>query len=146
MLLDEGGGIEPAMGVLTISRADERRFEFAHFEVKMREVTAIGGPDGGDFFASLHRLARLNEDGLDVGVIGLHIGPHSLLKIGMQNNDHVAPAGAAFPSEEDPPVRDRVNGISQITIFPANAIEVVAQMTVRGKRLGIVSKSTMLAA
>ena len=61
MCLDEFGWIEPTARVFAVTRADERREEFAHFKVKMGEITAVGGADRRDLLAAFHRFPRMHE-------------------------------------------------------------------------------------
>jgi len=61
------------------------------------------------------------------------------------NDDDIAPAGPAIACEQNTTVGNGVNGIAQIAVFPADAIEIVAKMMVFSKALGVVGEGAVLA-
>ena len=146
VFLDESGRVDPAARIASIARADERGEEFSHLKMQVRPVTAIGVSDRGDLVAAPDFLADLDKDLVQVAIIRLHIFPLQVLHVGMENDDDVAPAGAAVAREKDAAVGHRVNGIAEIAILTADAIQVVAEMAVFRERLGVVGERAMLAA
>ena len=63
----------------------------------------------------------------------------------MEHDDDVAPAGPAFSREEHAAIGDRVNRIAQIAVLAADAVEIVAEMAILGKRLRVVGERAVLA-
>src|SRR5437588_4914645 len=99
--LDELCWIKPATRVLAITGTDERSNEFAHFKMKMGEVTTVGGSDRRNLLTAFHRLARMHQHVLNVSVIRLHIFPFSVFEIGVKYDDNVSPAGAAIARKQN---------------------------------------------
>src|ERR1700730_3504010 len=60
MFLDKLCWVDPAARVFAIAGADERREEFTHFEMKMREVTAVGRADSRDLLATFHGFSGMD--------------------------------------------------------------------------------------
>src|SRR2546430_5106712 len=99
MSLDERRRIDPAACVFAITRADEGRGELAHFKVQMCEVTAIRGADRCDLLAAPHIFAGTHQHLFNVTVIRLHEFSFTVVDVGVQHNDYVAPAWTAIARE-----------------------------------------------
>src|SRR6266571_2396522 len=130
MRLDEFCRVHPSARVFAITGTDERRDEFAHLEMKMGEVTGFGGSDSRNLLAALHCLTRVHQHVLHVPIIRFHIPPFAVFQIRVEQNDNVAPAGAAVAGEQDASVSDRVNRIAEVAVLAADSIQVVAEMFV----------------
>ena len=105
MRLNKFRRVEPAAGVFAVTWPDERRDEFAHFEMKMREVAAVRGANSRDLLATLHRFAWMHKHVLNVSVVRLHVFAFAVFQIRVQQNDDVAPTGAAITREQDTKTR-----------------------------------------
>ena len=90
-------------------------------------------------------LRRGDEHLVDMRVVGLHVFARAVFFVGVEDDDDVSPAGTAFLREEDAAVRDRVNGIAEVAVLAADAVEVVAEMAVLGERLRVVGEGAVLA-
>src|SRR5436853_7431770 len=82
--LDELRWINPAARVFAIPETDERRDEFAHFEMEVGDVTAVCCADGRDLLAALHDLAGMHQHILHVSMVRLHIFSLAVFKIGVK--------------------------------------------------------------
>ena len=145
MLFDERRRIEPAARVVTITRPDEWRNEFAHLEMEMRKISPIGCPNRGDLLTASHVLARMHQHLIDMSVIRLHIRTRAIVDLGMQHDDDVAPSRATIAREQNASIRDAINRIAQIAVFAADAVEIVAEMFVLSETLCIVSERAVFA-
>src|SRR5207248_1420090 len=96
MSFDKLCRIDPTARVFAITGTDERGEKFAHFEMEMGEVATIGGADGRDLLSAFHGFAGMHQHVLNVAVVRLRIFSFAVFKIGVQQNDNVAPAGAAI--------------------------------------------------
>jgi hypothetical protein len=54
---DEDARVEPAVGFLPVTRADEWRNELAHFKMQMGEIAAICSANGCDLLAAMDVIA-----------------------------------------------------------------------------------------
>src|SRR5436190_1851782 len=142
---NEGGGIDPAAGVVAIAGTDEWRGELAHFKVQVSPVFSASRSYRGDLLAAPHLLLRFHQDLIDVGVVGLHVFSRAIFFVGMEQNDDVAPAGTGFLRDQDAAVGHRVDRIAQVAVFTADAIEIVAEMAILGERLRVVSQRAVFA-
>src|SRR5260370_23332235 len=122
VLLDKFRSVKPAAGVFAVTRADERREEFAHLKMKVGKVTAVGGANSRDLLAAFHGLARMDEHVSHMPVIRLHVFPLAIFEIGVEQNDDVAPARATVAREQDATVRDRVDRVTQIAVLAPNPV------------------------
>ena len=143
---NERGGIDPAARIVPIAGADEWRRELTHFEMQMRPIFSPCGSDGGNLLSAPHILFRFHQDFVHVRVVRLHVFSRAVFLIGVEDNDDVAPAGSALFREQDTAVRYRVDWIAQVAILTADAIEVVAQVAILGKRLRVIGQGAVLAA
>jgi hypothetical protein len=114
--------------------------------MKMRPIFSIRVADRCDLFASPNFLFRLRQDRVHVRIIRLHVLALPVFLVSVEHDDDLAPTGARFFREEDLSIRYRVNWIAQVAVFATDAIQVVAQMPILGKRLGVVGQSAVLAA
>src|SRR5712692_11863243 len=73
MCLDKRRWIQPAACVCAIAWPNERRDEFAHFKMQMREITAAAGSYRCDLLAAPNIVARVHQHCLHVAVIRLHV-------------------------------------------------------------------------
>lgn len=146
MLPNELARVQPAARICSITWADKRRDEFAHFEMQMRQIASVGISDGGDFVAAPHYLLRPNEYLRKVRVVGLHLFSRALFFDRVQDNDDLAPTRPAFPREDDAAICDRVNRVAIVAVLAANAIQVITEMTIFGERLRVVGEGAVLAA
>ncbi len=64
----------------------------------------------------------------------------------MQDNHDLTPTGTALRGPERAAVRDGKHWISPVTVLAANSVQVVAEMTILGKGLRIVSERAVLVA
>ena len=143
---NEGGGIDPPARVVTVAGADERRSELAHLKVKVGPILSAGRPHRGDLLAAPHLLLRLHQDFIDVGVVRLDVFPRPIFFVGVEQNDDVAPAGPGFIRQEHAAISHRIDRIAQVAVLSADAIEVVAQVAILGKGLGVVGQRAVLTA
>src|SRR5215213_2480069 len=109
---DERARVDPSSRVLTVTRPDERRHEFAHLEVKMRPVPSVRGPDRRDLLAPMDDLFGLDHDGFDVAIIRLHEFALALLLVGVKHDNDVAPTGTGFAGKNHSPIRHGENGVA----------------------------------
>src|SRR6266852_1445080 len=70
----------------------------------------------------------------------------SIFDIGMQDNDDIAPAGAAVACQQNAPVGDGVDRIAQIAVFAADSVQIVAEVMVFREPLGAVAHRSVFAA
>src|SRR5205085_11878687 len=61
MRLDELCRVDPTARVFAVTGSDERRDEFAHFEVIMVEITTVACADGRDLLVAFYGLPRMDE-------------------------------------------------------------------------------------
>ena len=64
----------------------------------------------------------------------------------MQDNDDVAPARSTIARQQNAAISNGVNWIAEIGIFPADAVEIVAEMMIFGESLRVIGQRTVLAA
>src|SRR3954454_16453840 len=96
MLPDELARVQPSARVFAITGTDERRDEFTHFKMQMREVFAVSASDLRDLLTASNFIEDGNRERLQMCVIGLHVFARAVLVVGMQDNDDLAPARSAF--------------------------------------------------
>src|SRR2546423_10018404 len=142
---DERDRIDPAASIIPITRSDERRRELAHLEMKMRPVYSACGPDRRDLFAAMHLLLSLHQDRFEVAIIRLHEFPRPVFLVSVQDDDDIAPASTRFPPKQHLAIRHREDRIPQVAVFAADSIQVVAEMSILGEGLGVVSERAVLA-
>ena len=138
--------IEPAGGVIAVTRPDERRRELADLDMEMRPITAPGRADRRDRLAANNPVFRLYQDRFDMGVVRLHKFSRAVLRVSVENDNDVAPAGTAFAGENNLAVGDRENRIAEIAVLAADSVQIVAEMAVPGERLGVVGEGAVLGA
>ncbi len=146
MLLDERARIEPAAGVFPIAGADKGSAEFAHLEMEMSKVAAMGRAHSGDLLSALHSVSGVHQNGFNMSVVRLHISARALFQIGVQDDDDVAPARSAFAGEQHAPVGHGVDRVAQVAVLAADPVEIVSQMPVLRETLGAISHRAMLTA
>src|SRR5581483_2065674 len=146
MRVDESRPVNPTVRILPITRPDERRDELAHLEMQMREVSAAARANSCDLLPAPHFIAGIHENAFAVPVVRLHKLAFAILEVGVEHDDHVAPARAAFAREENTSVGHAVNRIAEIAVFAADPVQIVAEMFVFGKTLRVISERAVLAA
>jgi len=90
--------------------------------MEMRKVAAAAGADGRDLLTASHIFSGMHEDCIDVAVIGLHIFALAVFEVGMQHDNHIAPARAPIAREQHSPVSDRIDWITKVTVFSADPV------------------------
>jgi hypothetical protein len=64
----------------------------------------------------------------------------------MEHDEDVAPAGAAIARHENAAIGDGMDGVAQVAILAADAVEIIAQVPILGERLRIVGEGAVLTA
>ncbi len=113
--------------------------------MQVRQVTSARASDRPDLFAASSIRVQFRHDRFEVRVVGLHISPHPILLVGVEDDDNVAPAGSPFPRPYDATVGDSKDRIAEITIFPSDTVEVIAQVAIFREGLRIVGERALLA-
>ena len=144
MFGDELAGINPAARILAISRADERRHEFAHLKMQMREILAVGIPDRRNLLTAANLLRRSNQHRVHMRVVGLNVFSRAVFFVGMEDDDDIAPARSALARKYNAAIGYCVNRITKIAVFTADAVEIIAEMAILGKTLCVVSEGAIL--
>src|SRR5450755_3958209 len=119
---NEGGWIDPAARIVTVAGADKRRRELAHLEMQMRPISSMRGSHRGDLLTAWHLLFRFHQDFVDMRVVRLHVFPHAVFFVGMEQNDYVAPSRPAFARKQDAAIGDRIDWIAQVAVLTADAV------------------------
>ena len=77
-------------------------------------------------------------------VIGLHVFANAVFFVGMQRDDHIPPTSATVAREQNATVGNRKDRIAEVAVFSADAIEIVAEVTVLSEPLRVVGKRAVL--
>ena len=78
-------------------------------------------------------------------VVRLDVFSHPVFFIGMEDNYDIAPAWSGLLSDQHPAIGYRIDRISEVTVFTADAVQIVAQMAVLSKGLRVVGERSVFA-
>lgn len=123
MGVDGAGGVDAIGAVVDVTLAEVGAGGFVHFEVEMGEVFAIGIADVADVLATHDGFVEGNGDGLEVGIHRLH---DAAVGEAVGHEEDFPPSGIRFARIDDEAVADGVDGVTEVGVHPADAIEVVA--------------------
>ena len=146
MLLNEFAGINPAVRVLSITGTDKGREKFSHLEMEMRQISTVGAADGRDVLAAANVVSVADEHRLHVSVERLHVFALAVLIVGVEDDDDVAPSGAALLRTQHATISNREYRIAKIAVFAADSVEIVAEVPVLGERLRVVGERAVFGA
>lgn len=108
--------------------------------MQMCQIGTFSRANGAYPEAAFHLLPAFHFDGCQVGVDGLNDGAEFVsVRQAMSYEDHFAPTWTGTSHIDHPTGSYCVNSISQIRVPAADAVEIVSQMTLDAKGLGIVS-------
>ena len=113
--------------------------------MEMRQITAPGVADGGDPFAAPDILMRFHQHLVDMSIVGLHVSACATFFVSVEDDNDVSPTRAAVARSEDTAIGDGVNGIAEIAVLAADAVQVVAEMLGLGEGLRVISEGAVLA-
>ena len=129
VLGDEGGGREAVERDVGVAFGGVDVGAWADLKVEVREVGSFGGADGADLLATLDDLAEFDADFFEVGIHGLYDGPQ-LVVCGQAvgEDDHFSPSRAGLAGVNDAASPGGEDGIAEVGVFSAYAVEVVAKV------------------
>src|SRR5437868_9034974 len=113
--------------------------------MQMRPISSICCSHRRDPLTAPHLLFQLYENLVEVRVVRLDVFSHPVFFIGMEDNYNVAPAWSGLLREQDPAIGYRVDRISEVAVFAADAVQVIAQMAVLGEGLCVVGEGSVFA-
>lgn len=113
--------------------------------MQMCQIGTFSRTNGSYLAATLHLLTALHFKGFQVGVDRLN-DRAELVSIwqAMSYEDHFAPTWTGTSRIDHLTGSCCVNSIAQIGVPPADAVEIVSQMTLDAKGLGVVGQCAML--
>ena len=126
MGFDCAGGVDAIGAVVHVSSAEGGAGGFVHLEVKMGQVFAIGVSDATDGLTANDGFVEGNGDRLEVGIHRLH---DAAVAEAMGDEEGLSPTRIGFACVDDEAVTDGVDGVTEVGVHPADAIEVVASVT-----------------
>src|SRR3977135_686987 len=94
-----------------------------------RTVETVRRAHGRDLLAARDRLAAPNRHAVKMSIESVDIFEVAVLAIGVPHDDHVPPPHVTIARENNNPVADAVNRISQIGVATTNPVPVFAQMS-----------------
>src|SRR5207245_5199633 len=113
---------------------------------EMREIFSAPGADGCDLLPAPHIIPRIDKYLVAMAVIRLKIAARAVFLDRMQDNDDVAPARSTIACQQNAAISHGVNWIAQVGIFPADSVEIVAEMMIFGETLRVIGQRAVLAA
>lgn len=115
-----------------------------HFEMQVCQIGTLCCSYRADFITTLHLLPGPNSDHVQMGIHCLHHRTEFIsLRQAMRDEDHFAPARPGTACVHYAPGSCRVNGIAQIGIPAANAVQIVTEMPLDTEWTSIVGEGTV---
>ena len=107
----------------------------ADFKMQMRRIHSAIAADRADLLATLHLLAHLDHDLIQMSVEGVakfHLATRRIA-VGMADDHDVAPATADIVGEGDDALADVVHRIAKVGITATPAVPILAEMLRRAQ-------------
>ncbi len=124
-LFEDGRGIEQVELVGVVAATDIDMLGFAYFKVQVSGIMVIGSAVGANDLSARDQCLQRHMHPVKVRIHGMQKTP---IQGAVCNDEDITPCRGGLTGVYDQAIPNRINGITQIGIHAADAIEIITRM------------------